>query len=58
MYYLRADQRRLVQSPALADLAPIRTLDERFKAARSNLRFQNRRLADLEARIADPAERT
>jgi len=25
----------------------------RLKAARSNLRFQDRRLADLEARIAD-----
>ncbi|WP_262506050.1 hypothetical protein [Streptomyces sp. TRM68367] len=33
-----------------------RTLDERLKAARrSNLRFQVRRVADLEARIADPA---
>ncbi|MFE1029692.1 hypothetical protein ACFW5I_35005 [Streptomyces sp. NPDC058818] len=32
-----------------------RTLDERLKAARSNLRFQDRRVADLEARIADPA---
>ena len=31
-----------------------RTLDERLKAARSNLRFQDRRIADLEARIADP----
>ncbi|MFF8973643.1 DUF6262 family protein [Streptomyces sp. NPDC014995] len=30
------------------------TLDERLKAARSNLRFQDRRVADLEARIADP----
>jgi len=30
------------------------TLDERLKAARSNLRFQDRRIADLEARIADP----
>ncbi|GAA2602711.1 hypothetical protein GCM10010399_36860 [Dactylosporangium fulvum] len=29
-----------------------RTLDERLKAARSNLRFQDRRAADLEARIA------
>ncbi|MCQ9179841.1 hypothetical protein KMT30_12565 [Streptomyces sp. IBSBF 2953] len=31
-----------------------RTLDERLKAARSNLRFQDRRVADLEARITDP----
>jgi chromosome segregation ATPase len=31
-----------------------RGLDERLKAARSNLRFQDRRIADLEARIADP----
>jgi hypothetical protein len=31
-----------------------RTLDERLKAARSNLRFQDRRIADLEARVADP----
>lgn len=31
-----------------------RNLDERLKAARSNLRFQNRRVAALEARIADP----
>jgi chromosome segregation ATPase len=31
-----------------------RTLDERLKAARSSLRFQDRRVADLEARIADP----
>jgi chromosome segregation ATPase len=30
------------------------TLDERLQAARSNLRFQDRRIADLEARIADP----
>jgi len=30
-----------------------RTLDEQLKAARSNLRFQDRRVADLEARIAD-----
>ncbi|MFF2331678.1 MULTISPECIES: tyrosine-type recombinase/integrase [unclassified Streptomyces] len=28
-----------------------RTLDERLKAARSNLRFQDRRVADLEAHI-------
>jgi hypothetical protein len=31
-----------------------RTLDERLKAARSNLRFQDRRIADLEAPVADP----
>ena len=31
-----------------------RTLDERLKAARSNLRFQDRRVADLEARLAPP----
>jgi hypothetical protein len=30
-----------------------RTLDERLKAARSNLRFQDRRVADLEARLAE-----
>jgi chromosome segregation ATPase len=30
-----------------------RTLDERLKAARSNLRFQGRRVADLEARLSD-----
>lgn len=30
-----------------------RTLDDRLKAARSNLRFQDRRVADLEARLAD-----
>ncbi|WP_405900312.1 DUF6262 family protein [Streptomyces sp. NBC_00727] len=29
-----------------------RTLDERLKAARSNLRFQDRRVADLEAQLA------
>ncbi|MFJ9381092.1 DUF6262 family protein [Streptomyces sp. NPDC101455] len=34
------------------------TLDERLKAARSNLRFQDRRVADLEARISDPAPGT
>lgn len=32
-----------------------RTLEERLAAARSTLRFQDRRIADLEARIADPA---
>jgi hypothetical protein len=31
-----------------------RTLDERLKAARSTFRFQDRRIADLEARTADP----
>jgi hypothetical protein len=30
-----------------------RTLDERLKAARSNLRFQDRRVADLEAQLLD-----
>ena len=30
-----------------------RALEERLKAARSNLRFQDRRLADLEAQLAD-----
>ncbi|MFF4229797.1 hypothetical protein [Streptomyces sp. NPDC001820] len=32
-----------------------RAFDERLKAARSNLRFQDRRVADLEAQIAAPA---
>ncbi|MFE3021841.1 hypothetical protein [Streptomyces sp. NPDC059256] len=31
-----------------------RTLDEQLKAARSNLRFQDRRVADLEARLTEP----
>ncbi|MFE3527057.1 DUF6262 family protein [Streptomyces sp. NPDC059161] len=31
-----------------------RTLDEDLKAARSNLRFQDRRMVDLEARITEP----
>jgi chromosome segregation ATPase len=31
------------------------TLEERLAAARSTLRFQDRRIADLETRIADPA---
>ncbi|MFF2130448.1 hypothetical protein ACFVW1_34755 [Streptomyces olivochromogenes] len=35
-------------------IADNRTLDERFKAARSNLRFQGRRVADLEAQLASP----
>jgi chromosome segregation ATPase len=30
-----------------------RTLEERLKAARSNLRFHDRRIADLEAQLAD-----
>ncbi|MFI6505844.1 DUF6262 family protein [Nonomuraea typhae] len=32
-----------------------RTLEERLSAARSNLRFQDRRVADLEVELADPA---
>jgi hypothetical protein len=35
-----------------------RALEERLKAARSNLRFQDRHIADLEARIADPVTAT
>ncbi|MFI0219918.1 hypothetical protein [Streptomyces lydicus] len=35
-----------------------RTLDDRLQAARSNLRFQDRRLADLEARVAEPGSAT
>lgn len=35
-----------------------RTLEERLQAARSNLRFQDRRVADLETRIADAASAT
>lgn len=35
-----------------------RTLDERLKAARSNLRFQDRRLADLEAQLTGPSAST
>jgi hypothetical protein len=35
-----------------------RTLDERLKAARSNLRFQDRRMADLEAQITEPGSTT
>jgi hypothetical protein len=34
-----------------------RTLDERLKAARSNLRFQDRHVADLEARLLDPPKK-
>jgi hypothetical protein len=33
-----------------------RTLEERLKAARSNLRFQDRRVSDLEARLLDPPQ--
>ena len=32
------------------------TLDERLKAARSNLRFQDRRIADLEAQLLHPGD--
>ncbi|MFE7271867.1 DUF6262 family protein [Streptomyces sp. NPDC057623] len=35
-----------------------RTLEERLQAARSNLRFQDRHVAHLEARIADAASAT
>jgi predicted nucleic acid-binding Zn-ribbon protein len=35
-----------------------RTLDERLKAARSNLRFQVRRVADLEVRLTEPGPPT
>mgnify|MGYP000937822273 CR=1 FL=1 len=35
-----------------------RTLDARLKAARSNLRFQDRRVAELEAQIAGSAQPT
>jgi predicted RNase H-like nuclease (RuvC/YqgF family) len=35
-----------------------RTLEERLAAARSTLRFQDRRLTDLETRIADPTALT
>ncbi|QMU73116.1 DUF6262 family protein [Streptacidiphilus sp. P02-A3a] len=35
-----------------------RSFDERLKAARSNLRFQDRRVADLEAQIAEPGRPT
>ena len=33
------------------------TLDERLKAARSNLRFQDRRVADLEAWLLDSPQK-
>ncbi|MFI9587583.1 hypothetical protein ACIHCQ_38560 [Streptomyces sp. NPDC052236] len=35
-----------------------RNLDERLKAARSNLRLQDRRVADLEVRLAEPGSPT
>jgi hypothetical protein len=35
-----------------------RTLAERLTAARSNLRFQDRRVADLEAKLVDPTAMT
>jgi len=35
-----------------------RTLNERLKAARSNLRFQDRRIADLEVRLTESANPT
>ncbi|MEV7099483.1 hypothetical protein AB0M80_42325 [Amycolatopsis sp. NPDC051045] len=35
-----------------------RTPEERLTAARSNLRFQDRRVADLEAKLADPTTLT
>ena len=35
-----------------------RTFDERLKAARSNLRFQDRRVADLEAQLTESANPT
>ncbi|MEV6871592.1 DUF6262 family protein [Amycolatopsis sp. NPDC051128] len=35
-----------------------RTLEERLTAARSNLRFQDRRVADLEAKLVDPTTLT
>ncbi|MGW4909442.1 hypothetical protein [Streptomyces sp. NPDC004270] len=35
-----------------------RTFDERLKAARSNLCFQDRRVADLEARLTTPGSAT
>jgi hypothetical protein len=37
--------------------ADTRALDERLKAARSNLRFQDRRVADLEAQLLDPPQK-
>lgn len=35
-----------------------RTLDERLKAARSTLRFQDRRVADVEGRLTEPGPPT
>ncbi|MEU5304534.1 hypothetical protein ACH4YO_07140 [Streptomyces noursei] len=35
-----------------------KTLAERLKAARSNLCIQERRVADLEARITEPAQKS
>jgi len=46
-------KQRLRQLTAEAHL-----LDERLTAARSNLRFQDRRIADLEAQLADPSNLT
>ena len=43
---LKQRVRRLIQDN--------RTLEERLQAARSNLRFQDRRIADLEAQLAPP----
>jgi hypothetical protein len=34
-----------------------RALDERLKAARSNLRFQDRRVSELEATLTEPSQR-
>jgi ribosomal protein L9 len=39
-------------------IAENRALDERLKAARSNLRFQDRRIADLEVRLTESANPT
>ncbi|MET8680032.1 hypothetical protein ABZW18_21215 [Streptomyces sp. NPDC004647] len=52
-----AIQRITTENPTLKQLVrqlttDNRTLDERLKAARSNLRFQDRHVADLEDRIA------
>ena len=33
-----------------------RTLDERLQAARTNLRFHDKRIADLEAQLAPPGQ--
>jgi hypothetical protein len=35
-------------------ITDVRTMDERLKAARSNIRFQDRRIADLEAQLLEP----